>query len=292
MLALLGGAPAHAAHLGAVAGLPDAGATLAKMAEKHLIQAQDHGYRLAGNLIAPLQQSLDLTPWGEQALKHYTSWAEQRRSAPEEIVAEADAIRRLLEWASETGRGAEGLRLARALEGALARRKRWGAWAWTLSFLTTAAQAAGDPASEAWALHQQGSLALVQGRTEAARGLLTQALELRKKMGDSAGAAVTRDNLRLLTPVPPPWIEVLTETWAVVIRRNLSFLTPASTLSQPVPRPPLRRPLWINTLAGAGALVLALLGMYFVPNPARRIGGTNTGTIPTLDCTPEVRQLS
>ena len=138
VLALLGGAPAQAALLAAITALPDAEAVLARMAKKHWVQAQDRGYRLAGNLVALVRQSADLTPWGEKALACYTDWAEQRRSAPEEILREAEAIRRLLEWASETGRQAESLRLAKALEGAVSRRKRWGAWAWTLSFLTSA----------------------------------------------------------------------------------------------------------------------------------------------------------
>jgi hypothetical protein len=205
-LAALSGAPLHADHLAALTGLTDALPALETLQRRGLVQAHSPRYSLVGTLSQYLQQMWDLTPWAERALAYFTAWAEKHRSAPDHLLEEADAILRTLEWATGAGRWTEVLRLGRAVEGALALGKRWGAWAQVLQWALQAAQAMGDQAAEAWALHQLGSRALCLGDAATARTSLTQALRLREAIGDRAGAAVTRHNLNLLPGAPsaPP----------------------------------------------------------------------------------------
>jgi hypothetical protein len=103
-----------------------------------------------------------------------------------------------------TGDEALALRLARLLAPYLTLRGLWDAWERTLQRALQAARAGGDRAAEGWALHELGSRALGLGDKTAALALLKQALALRQQIGDQAGAAFTRHNLRLLAPPPPP----------------------------------------------------------------------------------------
>lgn len=66
-----------------------------------------------------------------------------------------------------------------------------------------AAVAARLPAAEAWALHQLGTRALLEGQTDAARTALERALVMRRALGDRIGAELTRYHLALLLPPSP-----------------------------------------------------------------------------------------
>ena len=65
------------------------------------------------------------------------------------------------------------------------------------------AEAVEDTAATAWGLHQLGSRALCLGDGLAARACLVQARDLRWRMGDRAGAAVTQRNLDLVPALAP-----------------------------------------------------------------------------------------
>jgi hypothetical protein len=80
---------------------------------------------------------------------------------------------------------------------------RWAACQHLLQQGLAAAKAAGDLASEAYFSHQQGTMAFCRDELSAAQHALEQALDLRERLGDEDGAAVTRHNLALLQPPAP-----------------------------------------------------------------------------------------
>jgi hypothetical protein len=202
-LAALGGAPLHAEHLSVLAGLPDVTPVLQTLQNRGLVQAHSPRYSLTGALDQTLQRAWDLTPLMEQALAHFTAWAEEQQT-PDRLLEEADAVLTTLEWAVEAERWKDVLRLGQAVEGALALGGRWAAWAQVLQWVLQATRAPGNQAAEAWALHQLGTRAGCLGDTAAARTSLTQALRMREALGDQAAAAVTRHNLDILLCPPHP----------------------------------------------------------------------------------------
>ena len=94
------------------------------------------------------------------------------------------------------------LRLARASDTIAARAGLWDAWRTILDIGLASARAIGDSAGEAWALHQLGTRALCLEQGLDAHRLLHDALRLRQQIGDRAGAANTRHNMRFLPGGP------------------------------------------------------------------------------------------
>jgi hypothetical protein len=203
-LAALGGGPIGAVHLGALADVPDPMPPLNNLLEHKLAQAHSPRYSLTGDLTSLLGSIWDLSPWCERALGYFTAWAEARREDRAALLEEAGTLRRLLDWATESGHHEQALQLGRALDAALAVSGRWDAWAQALERVRSAASVTGNRATEGWALHQLGSRLLCLDDQAGARDLLTQALAIRESLGDHNGAAVTRHNLGLLGLAPPP----------------------------------------------------------------------------------------
>lgn len=113
--------------------------------------------------------------------------------------------------------GEKALALARALDPTLTLNGLWDLWGRTLETALEAAQNLGDPRAEAWALHQMGTRLIGLGQKAQAGLLLNQALKLREKLGDQAGAAYTRHNLSVLRPIPAArqTANVSSRLWAV-----------------------------------------------------------------------------
>jgi hypothetical protein len=202
-LAVLGGAPLNVESLSTLTGQANVVPVLEALQRRGLMQAHSPRYSLTGDLGQFLQQGHDLTAWAERILSYLTGWAETQQGVPERLLEQADAIVQMIGWGVRAGRWNDVLRLGRAVESALALGKRWGAWGQVLQWMLQAAQAQGERAAEAWALHQLGSRALCLGGMNIARSQLIQALRLREGSGDQAGAAVTRHNLNLLLGTPP-----------------------------------------------------------------------------------------
>jgi hypothetical protein len=221
-LAALGDIPLPAEHLAAMTRHTDVTPVLETLLRRGLVQAHGPRYSLAGDLSQVLQQVWDLTPWAERALSYFTAWAEEQREDPDRLTEEAGAILWTLKWAVETERWREALRLGRAVEGALALAGLWGAWDQVLQWGLQAAQALGDRAVEAWALHQIGTRAFCLGYAAPVRPSLIRALRLREALGDQGGATVTRHNLNLFLN-PPLFPQRLSPT-------SLPMPTPSTSL--------------------------------------------------------------
>src|SRR5215211_7395667 len=197
-LAVPMGASVGEEHLNELAGVADARPALESLQRRKLVQAHSPRYSLRGSLDETLREEWDLTPWNERALMYFTTLAEEQRHSTERVIEEADAILGVLQRSAQEGRWAGALRLGRVVEGPLAVRGHWGAWAETLERELEAARQLGDRAAEAWSLHQSGTRALCLEESATARADLTEALRLRESVGDWEGAAVTRHNLNLL----------------------------------------------------------------------------------------------
>jgi hypothetical protein len=68
----------------------------------------------------------------------------------------------------------------------------------SLRIVLGAAQALGDENVTAWALHELGTLHLAAGNEAGADRMLSEAREIRQRIGDQAGLAVTDHNLQVL----------------------------------------------------------------------------------------------
>jgi len=124
----------------------DAHDILESLRDRGVVQADAMlRYTLTGALETELKMSLDVTRWVERALRYFIEWAEQQGPDTERLLSDLHVILQLLEWAAEAGRWADVLRLGRAVEGALALGRRWGAWAQVLGWMLRAARALGDP---------------------------------------------------------------------------------------------------------------------------------------------------
>ena len=106
-------------------------------------------------------------------------------------------------WAAQQGHETAALELSRAISPHLTHFGLWDAWGSLLNRALKAAQVIHDQHAEAWALHQLGTRAALSNQAEAI-ALLKQALELRRTIGDKAGAAITQHNLDVLIPPPVP----------------------------------------------------------------------------------------
>ena len=94
--------------------------------------------------------------------------------------------------------------MGHAVEEALTVSGQWDMWGTVLSSINTAARAQGDIAEQAWVLHQLGTRSLLLGDRAESKASLSDALDIRERVNDVSGAAVTRHNLDiLLGPLPP-----------------------------------------------------------------------------------------
>lgn len=114
-----------------------------------------------------------------------------------------EAALSLLGFASERAQWMAVVRLIRLVEPVLFVSGRWAQWRDVLGRGVEAARQTGDLAAEALFSHQKGTLAYCENRLEEARELLERAVELRTRLGDNAGSALSRAHLRLVRPDVP-----------------------------------------------------------------------------------------
>ena len=114
------------------------------------------------------------------------------------MLREAAALLALLERAHAAQRWSQVIALGRAVEDAYVLGQRWEAWGRVLGLVLDAARRCDDLEAEGWARHQLGTRAYGVGDADTARASLQQALALRERIGDHAGAAATRQNLRVV----------------------------------------------------------------------------------------------
>jgi len=200
-LAVHGGASLGDEHLRAVAGA-EAVAAAAELEARHDATSHSPRHALVGVLAQTLPQD-DLAEETDLALEHFTGWTEAHAGDSEALLREAAALLALLERAHAAKRWAEVIRLGRAIEDAYALGQRWADWGRVLELVLDAARHREDLEAEGWARHQLGTRSYGLGQLDDARTSLQEALALRERIDDSAGAAATRQNLRVVSGPPP-----------------------------------------------------------------------------------------
>ena len=201
-LAVFAGAPVAAEHVAAVAGVTSVEPLLEELERRGVVQSHEQRYKLAGDVKE--QQLGNLKPWFARAVVHLVDWTKERRNRHKLIAASAAAILLILKRAVAAQTWNEVRSLGHAVEEALTVNGQWDMWATVLNSINKAARAQGDIAEQAWVLHQLGTRALLLGDRAEAVAALTDALDIRERLNDAGGAAVTRHNLNLLlAPLPP-----------------------------------------------------------------------------------------
>jgi len=209
-LTALPGVPLTAQHVSGIAELPDIEPALRALVHRGLVGGSQSRHRLAHGVADQLRRTEDLKPCVNRAITYFTAWAERYRRSPDRLLEEAEALMAAQQYAADARRWGEELRIGRLLEGALAIGARWGAWGICLDRCLAAARTLGDRSAEAWALHQIGSRAVCVGDPGMARMLLAKAAAVRDSIGDTEGAAVSRQNLSLV--LAPPVVEEIPAT--------------------------------------------------------------------------------
>ncbi len=202
LLSIFRKAPLPAEHIGAILQNAELAPTLQNLLNAGLVKAHSPRYSLAGDVGQYMNQAWDLAPWKEAALHHFMNWARGSISI-EQVLESAEALLETLENAAAASHWQEVFQIGTAVEPSFVLSGRWGLWDRLLGLLARAAEALGDSATQAWILHQRGSRALCLDKSAQARELLSRALEMRRAVGDRAGAAATKHNLELLGGVPP-----------------------------------------------------------------------------------------
>jgi hypothetical protein len=166
------------------------------------VWVQDGRFAVNGEIVAATGKIWDLTPWRNALVEFFTEWVAQK---PEDRLIEdaSNILLRVVQYAGEKNRWPEVIRIGRAVERILILHKRWQAWLDILKLILRAARALRDRHTEAWVLHQLGTRAMCMNYMDEARRYLTDALNLRRAIGDKAGIAVTQHNLGGLPGLPP-----------------------------------------------------------------------------------------
>jgi tetratricopeptide (TPR) repeat protein len=195
------GGPLDAAVAGELAGLPSPTPILESLEARGLMDFDGSRYRLRSELIDLVQ-----VPITSQRIINALNVFDEKLAGTltvRELAAFAAAANNALEAAVKDQRYEAAIETGRTLAGALILAARFDRARDTLELVLDAARKLRDREIEAWALHQIGTVAYVTG-DEAAQTSLSRALELRERMDDRPGAAVTRQNLALLLGVTTP----------------------------------------------------------------------------------------
>jgi beta-lactam-binding protein with PASTA domain len=205
VLALVAGAlitPNVAAVIGGVADLGD---SLDSLHRGGLVERRDDRFGLPACKTAGYRELL-LKDLGLAASAHPLCifLAAARNPSVIDSQSAADAALAMIELGAERREWTTVAELAQAADAALFVAGRWQAWRHALGRGLDAAKAIGDDAAAAFFSHQLGSLAVCRDERQDADRLLRDALTVREQLGDLAGAALTRHNLRMLELPKPP----------------------------------------------------------------------------------------
>jgi hypothetical protein len=204
VLALAAGALLPADLVGAMGDIAEIGQSLGLLHRRGLAEQHADRFGLPVCKVDGYRQMLLKDLQLAAALREFVGWLAERDPTTADSLSAAGAALGIIEWAAELGDWPAVVRLVRVAEPILTLAGRWEASSHILDQGLEAAKATGDRAAEALFSHEQGSLALCRDDLDAARQLLEHALELRERIGDDAGAEVTRHNLQLLQPPPAP----------------------------------------------------------------------------------------
>lgn len=207
LMSAMGSVLLTAEQVQAITRLPNAAKNLNELTALRLLKSVDRdaqggnwpdgSYQLSSDLSESVQSGFDSQSWLTRATEYFTAHVVAHGVLPAHTT---EAAMHLLEWTQRTSRWQESLTLSRGLDQVLALGGQWERWQQVLIYSLRAAEQLGNGAAEAWSLHQFGTRALALGETGRAEAWLSRAVRLRERLGDYAGAAVSRHNLGLIVP--------------------------------------------------------------------------------------------
>lgn len=150
VLAVVGSASLSPEALAAVTNLDDVEGTLAELERRGLVRREDERRKLAAGLAPRLRRIWDIADNAERVLRQLVSIAEDGRLTLDDL----DAVLAVTDWAAQTGRWSQLLRLVRATETALSLHERVETWIAIVERVQAAARAADHREAEEWADRQ------------------------------------------------------------------------------------------------------------------------------------------
>ncbi len=186
---------------------------------------------------------------------------------PERVTQHADLLFELLQRLDDEGRLADALRVARAVNGALALAMRWAELVRSLRLALRAAGRLKDKPARAWAHHELGTLHLAAEDMAAAKRHLSEAARLRRDLGDADGLAATAQNLGFVCRrLRDLWREGGPRRWrtreALVLAVAIVLLLFVGAAAMAIVRPPHHDdPQLIAWVEGQGRVVSAPAGI-------------------------------
>ena len=203
LLAAAGGKTVSLEHIKAIFKDGNRQNDLQRLVTLGLVQAHSPRFSITSALVSSIAATWDITSWQDTLLDYAINWLGQQPASA--LVEESsDLLLHTIKSAGERKKWREVILLGRTLEKFMVLNKRWQTWSDILNLILNAAKALNDSQVQAWALHQLGSRALYLGYAHEAKTFLSQALNIRKAIGDKAGLAVTQHNINTLNGIVAP----------------------------------------------------------------------------------------
>jgi hypothetical protein len=136
------------------------------------------------------------------ASRQIVNWLAEQEPSAADTLDLATAVVKLIKIAAERRQWREVVALLEVVEPILTVAGRWESCERLLDLGIRAAHQAGNLHAEGLFHHELGTLKLCEGYEAEARQHLTEALRLRRRIGEHSAAELTQQNLRWLTPVP------------------------------------------------------------------------------------------
>ncbi|MEB3293919.1 MAG: hypothetical protein VKJ24_12240 [Synechococcales bacterium] len=198
LLLALDGVSLQAEQIAEMIGPRDPFPCLQRLQQRHLVKSSGKRYRLTRVVARRLRRNFTPDPWVVRILTYLLPWVEVHRQFPDRLQAELSLILFAIYAALDRRDWTAVLCLAQATETSLILTKRWESWGRVLQAALQAAHHLGDQAAIATIWHQLGTRFLCQAEIPVAYDALSQALKLRRQLGDEVGIAVTQQNLTYL----------------------------------------------------------------------------------------------
>lgn len=264
-LALLAGAALPGDLVSAITGLGDVTEALGELRDRGFVEQRADRFGLPVCRAEGWLGELSGYVSASSAAREIIGWLAAGEPGGDPALSAASAALSLIKFGAGRLEWDTLVQLIRVAEPVLALAGRWETCQHLLDLGVRAAQATGDPHAQAFCAHEQGTLALCEGRLDQAQAALVYAVQVRDAIGDRAGADLSRHNLSLLGPAP------------------------VATTFQPPPQPP-RGPgqQTGKTLRRAAALVVAVVGalVLAVSAASALLGQPDPVAAPTTTTTP------
>lgn len=197
-LGVIGSVPVRIHHIGSLIGVVNPQNLLEDLERRGWLTSDGYRYTLAPNLLNPLRQQWNLTPWVQPVTNHFLQWTQKHAGVTGALPQEGNLLIWMMAQAAEHKHWSEILQMVRAMDAPFMVSGQWDRWAQIWQLGLRAGEALGDQGAIAQAYHQLGTRALCLGDEFSAHTQLTQAMQIREAMGQETAAAASYHNLRYL----------------------------------------------------------------------------------------------